>query len=267
MVSTLVSALETRLKHRLGLASTISISDSRVLEAINAGVNRAYADGVPGLSARTLNGYTYASLSGTVAAHSNSSSAVTVASAAYVFPGDILNVNSKDYLIYSVNRSTNVIDVGIPIEASVNGLTYTITRRSIKLPDATVMEVRLRDFPLEANTRATLFEGVDNPGGYHVGYSEGTGETYINLIPAPSAGDEVTIMLRDVKARLGSSDTLDFPEAVFDAILERARQAYLIWSGNIGSIEATLAETAVTDTEGQSKATSAERGARVGVRV
>ena len=90
-VMTTVTDLETRLRHRLGLAKTVSLGDSRITEAINSGIARAYADGVPGLTSQTLLGRTYGDLALTVNAHSAGSSEITFTTTpAYVFPGDIL---------------------------------------------------------------------------------------------------------------------------------------------------------------------------------
>jgi len=266
MASTLVSALETRLKNRLGLATTVAIGDSRVLEAMNAGISRAYSDGVPGLTARTVNGYIYSVFTDTIAAHTAATSALTFTTTpAYIFPGDVLTVDGKDYLVHTVNRTTKVVDVGIPIEASKAAEAVSVKRRSIKIPDSSVYEVMVNSTIYEPSTRVVLFEGTDRTPGHIVGYSAETGETYINLSPAPSAGTEVTVMLRGLKSRVGSSDLLDMPEAVFDAILERARDAYLSWSGDIGKIEAGMAASKVNETGDQLTGSSGSRGVRVRV--
>ncbi len=266
MASTLVSALETRLKNRLGLATTVAIGDSRILEAMNAGISRAYSDGVPGLTARTVNGYIYSEFLDTIAAHTAETSALTFTSTpSYIFPGDVLTVSSKDYLVHTVDRTTKIVDVGIPIEASQATNAVTVKRRSIAVPDSTVYGVRVGDSVYEASTRVLLFEGVDRTGAYTVGYSAETGETYVSISPAPTEGTEITVMLRGLKDRVGSSDSLDMPEAVFDAILERARDAYLAWSGDVGRVEAATARSKVEETNDQ--LTGSSKAREVSVRV
>jgi hypothetical protein len=265
---TTITDIETRLRHRLGLAKTVALGDSRITEAINAGIARAYADGVPGLASRVLLGKTYGDLTATISAHSAGSASITLdTTPEYVFPGDIIKVGSESYLILTVNTSTNVIDVGLPIEAAQTG-SVTITRRSVLLPSAgTIYYATTPDTSkrLDPNTRA-LAEFPTNTGEakfYVPGYSEGTEESYINLVPAPTSPTMVGIQCHGYKERLETTDTLNIPEAAIDAILERARQSYLGWSGSISKMEATMAGQSAGDTQNQIRSTGAERSARI----
>lgn len=266
MASTLISALETRLKDRLGLAATVAIGDARVLEAMNAGVSRAYADGVPGLTARTIVGYSAAEVTNVIAAHTAVTDVLTMTDAlVLVFPGDLIEVGSDTYLIHKVDVANKKIYLGTPIETTQATVTATITRRSIKIPNSTVYGVTINDDVVDMNSRALLTESSGGRHGMAVGHNDFTGETYMNIIPAPSAGTRIVIQLRGLKAKLVTSDLLDVPESVLDAILERAREAFLRWSGDIGQVEAATAAAATNDTENQLKAAAASRGAKVSV--
>ena len=248
---TTITDLETRLKYRLGLAKTVSLGGSRITEAINAGISRAYSDGVPGLASRVLLGKTYGDLTATITAHSAGSASITInTTPEYVFPGDIIKVGTQSYLILDVTRlaSTGIIDVGLTIEAAQTGA-VTITRRSILLPSAgTVYYVTTPDTntSLDPHTRV-LAEFPTNTGTarwYVPGYAEGTQESYINLVPAPTSATVVAV-------------------AAIDAVLERARQAYLGWSGSVSKMEATMAGQAAGDTQNQIRSTGSERSVRV----
>jgi len=266
---TTVTDLETRLRHRLGLAKTVSLGDSRITEAINSGIARAYADGVPGLTSQVLLGKTYGDLSATITAHSAKSASITInTNPEYVFPGDIVTIGSESYLIHSVTRSSPYkIDVGIPLESAQTG-SITIVRRSIKLPSAgTIYYVTTpdTDVRLEPHTRV-LAEYPTTTGvakWYVPGYAEDTEESYINLVPAPTEATAICIQCHGYKERITGSTTLNIPEAALDAVLERAREAFLGWSGSISKMEATMAAQATGDTMNQIRSTGAERSARV----
>lgn len=262
---TTVTDLETRLRHRLGLAKTVSLGDSRITEAINSGIARAYADGVPGLTSQTLLGRTYGDLALTVNAHSAGSSEITFTTTpAYVFPGDILNVSSKNYLVADINGA--VIDVGAPIESAVSG-SATVTRRSIEIPNGTVYYAALpdSDYHLEPSTRilAQYPDTTGVPQYYTTGYCEGTQKSYINLVPAPTESQLISIQCHQFKARITGSTTINIPESAIDAVLERARQAYLGWSGSISKMEATMAGQSTGDTQNQIRATGSNRAVRI----
>mgnify|MGYP003643575770 CR=1 FL=1 len=233
--------IETRLRHRLGLAKTVALGDSRITEAINSGIARAYADGVPGLTGQTLLGRTYGDLALTVSAHSAGSSGT-------------LNGPSHD-------------NGGIPIEADIpDGTAITITRRSIQVPNGTIYYAALPDSDshLEPSSRV-LAQYPDNTGVprfYATGYSEGSQSSYLNLIPAPTSATLVSIQCHDFKARSTGSTTLNIPEAAIDAVLERARQAFLGWSGSISKMEATMVGQSTGDTQNQIRAVGSDRAVR-----
>jgi len=266
---TTITDIETRLRHRLGLAKTVALGDSRITEAINSGIARAYADGVPGLTGQTLLGRTYGDLALTVSAHSAGSSILTInITPAYVFPGDIATIGTNKYLVSSVVvDSPFKIDVGIPIEADIpDGTAITITRRSIQVPNGTIYYAALPDSDshLEPSSRV-LAQYPDNTGVprfYATGYSEGSQSSYLNLIPAPTSATLVSIQCHDFKARSTGSTTLNIPEAAIDAVLERARQAFLGWSGSISKMEATMVGQSTGDTQNQIRAVGSDRAVR-----
>lgn len=266
-----ITQLETRLKQRLGLAAVTALATSRVTEAVNAGIARAYADGVPGLAVKVVVGYTAAQLTATISAHSANTASVTVDDLTEVYPRDVVDIEGREYLVHSVNRTSGVFSVGVPILSAVTG-TVTFTRRSIRLPEAgTVLYVGLidstEDYGLEPNGRAFLLGGFNTgtPRCYAVGFAENEAQTYVSLAPAPSAGTAVAVHYLATKdSQLTGNTVLDMPETVVDAVLERARKAYLDWSGPIGQVEALTAANAQTEVRSAERTTaSSARAARV----
>jgi len=269
---TTITDIETRLKHRLGLAKTVALGDSRITEAINSGIARAYADGVPGLTGQTLLGRTYGDLALTITAHSAGSSIFKINSTPdYVFPGDVVTIGSNKYLVADTgtypDTSDPAIDVGIPIEASINGSSITVTRRSIQVPSGTIYYATLPDSSsnLEPSSRilAQFPTNTGVPQYYTTGYSEGSENSYINLVPAPTSATLVSVQCHDFKDRSTGSTTFNVPEAALDAILERARVAYLGWSGAISQTEASMALQSKEDTQNQIRAVGSDRAVRV----
>jgi len=266
---TTITDIETRLRHRLGLAKTVALGDSRITEAINSGIARAYADGVPGLTGQTLLGRTYGDLALTITAHSAGSSILSINTTPdYVFPGDVVTIGSNKYLVAAITTSpANTIDVGIPIEASINGSSITVTRRSIQVPSGTIYYATLPDSSsnLEPSSRilAQFPTNTGVPQYYTTGYSEGSENSYINLVPAPTSATLVSVQCHDFKDRSTGSTTFNVPEAALDAILERARQAFLGWSGSISKMEATMVGQSTGDTQNQIRAVGSDRAVRV----
>lgn len=268
---TTISDIETRLKHRLGLAKTVALGDSRITEAINSGIARAYADGVPGLTGQTLLGRTYGDFTTAVATHHAGEGTITITTEPInVFPGDILTVGSDSYLIaetLTTSGPTYTIDLGIPIETHYeNGATVTIIRRSIKVPNGTIYYAALPDSDshLEPSSRV-LAQYPDNTGVprfYATGYSEGSQSSYLNLVPAPTSATLVSVQCHDFKVRSTGDTTINIPEAAIDAILERARQAFLGWSGSISKMEATMVGQSTGDTQNQIRAVGSDRSVR-----
>lgn len=273
-----IADLEIRLKHRLGLSNTVELGDNRLTEAMNAGIARAYADGVAGLANRVIMGKTLGNTSSTaVVSHTAGSGIVGVTSIDGVYPGDIFTVGSDSYIIYDAYSDASndlFVDLGVEIAGSLvagTGSNYVIHRRSIALPSAgtiyyvTTPTTKIR---LEPHTNVLAeFPATTGAAKYYVpGYSEGKEKSYINLVPAPPLNTVVAIQFHSYKERLENLEVLDIPEAALDAILERARVAYLSWSGEIGQVEAALAQEGKKDTENQVRSVGSERSARVSMK-
>lgn len=269
-----IDQLEERLMHRLGLAVTVALGTSRITEAINAGISRAYADGVVGPGVKTIVGYVHGTLSTTVSSHTANTANVTLADTTGVFPLDILEISGRKYLVHSLNRATGVVSLGIPVLAAIPPTTaVTITRRALKLPEAgQVLSVGLignsDNWSLEPNHRSFLLEGTDTGAStsrfYAVGYAENSSETYVSLSPPPSSETPVSVHYLGTKESLSGSTDIFIPEVIADSVLERARKAYLDWSGAIDQMEVVTAEQAARDTKGAEKTVGAAgRAARV----
>ena len=265
---TTIDDLEARLKYRLGLAKVVALGDSRITEAINSGIARAYADGVPGLTGQTLLGRTYGNLTTAIASHNAGESTITIDHEPInVFPGDIATIGSNNYLVAEASASPHTIDLGIPVEADIaNDTVVTIIRRSLKVPNGTIYYAALPDSDthLEPSSRV-LAQYPDNTGVprfYTTGYSEGSQSSYLNLVPAPTSATLVSIQCHDFKARGTGSTTINIPEAAIDAILERARLAFLGWSGAVNQMEAAMANAAANDTQNQIRAVGSDRAVR-----
>lgn len=269
--------LRTRLQRRLGLGVVSSVESERLGEALNSGIARALSDGVPGLSHDLFVGSVYGALatSGTGADVSAGGTTFTLGVnplTGKVFPHDILNVvesgTTTKFLIRDV-KDADEVDVGSPVPKAYNGDTNsTITRRAIELPSTgqvvgvwrhsgsdTPRAVRLAQEPLFAH--ADPYK-TGTPRFYEQRFSENQGASFISLWPAPTSNtDQFTIVQTRFIARLDSdSDTLIFPEEALDAVLERARMAYITWVGTHASTKVALASEAVRDSADSLKNTA-----------
>jgi hypothetical protein len=253
------SELRTRLQRRLGLGVLSAVEQERLNEAINSGLARALSDGVPGLSYSMFVGSPLGDLAVTAAAAVKSTT-ITISGGANllteeVMPHDILTFGTAgtQYLIKDVLTATT-LSIGVPAVATISAEAATITRRSMMLPStgqiSAVVPVSgegLCREPLVAH-RDPFKTGT--PRYYEQRYSEGQTASFISLWPAPStANKQFTIRQAQFKTQLSSdSDTLGFPEEVLDAVLERARDCYLTWTGAANQNDITASFRAVRDT-------------------
>lgn len=268
--------LRTRLQRRLGLGVVSAVESERLGEALNSGIARALSDGVPGLSHDTFVGSVYGAfdLDSAVTASTGLTTFTVVGNplTAKVFPHDILNVvvsgSTTKFLIRDV-KDANEVDVGSPVPLTYSGDTNSsITRRAIELPSTgqvvgvwrhsgsdTPRAVRLAQEPLFAH--ADPFK-TGTPRFYEQRFSENQGASFISLWPAPTSNtDQFTIVQTRFITRLDSdSDTLTFPEEALDAVLERARMAYITWVGTHASTKVALASDAVRDSADSLKNTA-----------
>ena len=255
--------LRTRLRYRLGLGVVSAVEEERLNEALNSGISRAVSDGVPGLSHDTFIGSVSGDLSLTTAVISVAGTTATLDSenpiTNRVYPHDILVVDvsgtQTKFLIRDV-KDANEVELGsVAPTAYSGGSSSKIVRRSIALPttgqvvsvfrlDASAKTARLAYEPLWAHHDP--FE----PGTakyFEQRFSETQDKSFISLWPAPAVGDQFTIVQTRCVSRLtADSGTLKFPEEALDAVIERARLAYLTWTGS-DSVGATLATQAVQD--------------------
>lgn len=260
------SDLRSRLQRRLGLGVVASLEQERLNEALNAGIARALSDGVPGLATYTMTGGILGQLALTAATVSQHSQSVTItgadAQATHVHPHDILVVTTDDgdshkFLIQDVYDSTT-LQLGIPANQDIDGNASSyILRRSIDLPSTgQVVSV----YPVGSGagdglSREPMIALRDpyrtgTPRYYEQHFSTLHSESSVSLWPAPTdATKQWVIQQAQFKVRLSSdADTLDFPEEVLDAVLERARNCYLIWTGAANQTDLVASNSALRDT-------------------
>ena len=268
------TALRTRLQNRLGLGVVSAVEQDRLDEALNAGIGRAISDGVPGLAHDVLTGTPFGELALTSVAVTADSSDVVLVGAnpttTHVMPHDILVVDvggtETKFLIRDV-KDANEVNIGVVATASLSGGSDSkIIRRSLPLPTAGQVISVYRHSTKGGNTRQLVYEPISalrqpfktgTPAFFEQRYSRVTNTSFISLWPAPDDTNQYTV----VQTRFGSTLSTDgaelqFPEEAIDAILERARWAYLVWIGNVGQVDATLSNQAVRDVSDVLKNTS-----------
>ena len=268
------SALRTRLQRRLGLGMVSSEEEARLGEALNAGIARAISDGVPGLTHDTYTGYVLGdlALTGTSATSVGATVIETASSGdnlitAGVLPHDIIDVvqsgTTYQFLIRDIElegdktQDVDTVDVGAPINAAITGDGNSkIIRRGIKLPSSgQVVAVHLIDGA--GKTARLVCEpmrairdpfATGDPRYFEQRWSQTLEASYISLWPAPTTTTQVTIIQTRFYNNLDADDkTLRFPEEALDAVLERARLAYLTWSGDINQVDAVMATDSSRD--------------------
>ena len=272
------SDLRTRLQRRLGLGVVSAVEQERLNEALNSGISRALSDGVPGLSHDTFTGSVNGDLTliggatitaGSASVHLGVSVGVNPITS-NVYPHDILEAvesgTTTKFLIRDVIDNDEV-DIGIPAATSIAGeVTSNIIRRAIILPtsgqiisvnrvSSTGKTSRLSREPLYAH-RDPFDTGTARF--YEQRYSHAQGKSFISLWPAPTSNTEqfTVVQTRFISRLTSDSDTLAFPEEALDAILERARLAYLTWVGTHAATKVALATEAIRDTADSLKNTS-----------
>jgi len=275
-----LSALRNRLKRRLGLGVVATTEKARLGEALNSGIARAISDRIPGLSHDTYIGATYGTLGltdCTVTANSATVTSINCDDAPddivthSVFPHDILVVDvggtQTKFLIRDVLRDVE-LDIGSPAVASLEGSTDSyILRRSIKLPSTGQVISVHRLGTSDKTTQLTTdpmwaliepFKTGTSSRYYEQRYSETQGSSFLSIWPAPNdATIQYAITQTRFKAEMTSdSDELKYPEEALDAVLERARHAYLTWTGTADAVDAALSTAALRDTSDSLKNSS-----------
>ena len=256
-----ITDMRGRLEDRLGYGSSSGVLQSQLEEAINAGMARAWADGVRGLQRDVFTGETFGELTTVVknGASSVGDTTITVKTgdpvASKVAPQDILEVtsgaqNGDKYIIRDIT-STTVLDLGAPLTGVIEAnATTKIIRRSIELPSAgSIVSVKLKDgAQLTYEPRNAAFDPykTGDPLYLEQRYSSQRDKSYLILYPAPTSATVVTVIQNRA---MGNDDDFKGPEEALDAVLERAVLAFKTWQGQTSGTEAGLAIGAVRDTD------------------
>jgi hypothetical protein len=248
-------------------------------EAINAGISRALSDGVPGLSRRTVVGTTLGDLSASDTYDVGASDTFFVETNSglgedfttlQVYPGDIITFgNGSQRLVDYVDPTVkHKVHFGAPLGVALTGTTVTINRRGIRIPTTgSVFRVSDPDNSKSARIPSSGSHILPDPDAaafnpletcsdlsgvisFVQGYDARSSETsYVGLYPCPTAATEALIIQSDFYEQLDDdTDSAFFPEPALDAIMERARYAYLTWTGEKDPTRASLAKDAVQDT-------------------
>ena len=270
MASTSLADMRTRLEDRMGYGSSSGVLSDQLDEALNAGIARAFADGVRGLQRDVFTGSTHGQTTAPVVAGATSGTSVTMDNGSggdpslhttlHIAPQDILEFTSGDrsgekVLIRELGTTSSneetVIDLGVPQATEiVNNTTVKITRRAIKLPSSgSIVGVKLKDGrQLTYEPRNAVFDPYEtgDPLYFEQRYSENTDTSYLILYPAPTSATVVTVIQNRAFV---FDEAFDGPEEALDAILERAVLAFKTWQGQTSGTEAGLAIGAVRDTD------------------
>lgn len=258
--------LRSRLKRRLGLGVVSAVEQERLNEAINSGLARAETDNIPGLNRWEMTGGVLGRLDVTTATTTQHDATVGISGANVqnekVHPRDILVLVEADgtthkFLIEDV-AGTNQIRLGIPANRDISGGDDSyIIRRSIELPStgqivsilpvgAKIADGLAREPDLAL--RDPFKEGT--PRYYEQNFSDLHNVSSVSLWPAPTDTTlQWTVTQTQYKPRLANdSDELEYPEEVLDAVLERARDCYLTWTGAANQNDLTASFRALRDT-------------------
>lgn len=265
------SDLRDRLKRRLGLGVVSDLEKERLGEALNAGIARAYSDGVPGLAHETFVGSipTEIALATAIAVADSKSLTVTMPGAGtpVVYPRDILQVDvagTKTEFLVAKGVSLNgtnavVLNIGIPASAALSGGSASkIIRRSLTLPNSGQV-VSVSRLSSGGKARALVYDpmialrdpfGVGTAHFFEQRYNPNTATSILTLWPAPDdTTDQFIVEQQNSELDLSiDSSALTVPSAVFDAILERALMAYMTWVGTAIPTNAALMTESIRDT-------------------
>jgi len=268
------SQLRTRLQRRLGLGVVSPVESERLGEALNSGIARAISDGVPGLTHDTFVGSVSGELALTSATIADGGTTVTLVGAdptdTRVYPHDILQVVDSGVTTKFIIRDVvddNEVDIGAPSPQAFTGdATSVILRRAIELPTTGQIISIHRIGGIGSSSRLAyepLYTHDDpfktgTPKFFEQRFSAVQNKSFVSLWPAPTEiADQFTIVQTHYLSRLDSdSDTLAFPEEALDAVLERARMAYLTWVGVHAPTTVAMAQNAVMDSTDSLKNTS-----------
>lgn len=259
------SAIRTRFFDRIGITNPSTEQINRANECLNAAVSRALSDGAPGIALTNLSAVTYGDLTvaGT-ATHSAGASTITFGTETFftknVFPDDILEINSQYYTVYDVT-STTVLDLGVPVPISLDGLSATIHRRSVILPSAGQVARVLSHGTSAQSKGGNRLTYVPYPDTYAAHYVTGdptayrqryvrinsTMRTLLQVWPVPTGNLHLSIGMTKVFEQLDDdADVAIFPESGLDALLSIMFELWLAWTENqsqtvqVGAVRARI---------------------------
>lgn len=253
--------LRTRLKRRLGLGVVSDVETARLNEALQSGLYRALIDGIPGIA---YDVYT-ASVPGddalTSCTGSEGGTVLTCAGAAsYISPQDIIvcdeSGTAAKFLVRKQTGATT-FDIGYTLErAYTGGSDSKIVRRSVILPTTgqvtavyrgTGQRRSMLQFDPMLARRDPFATGT--PEFFEQRYDDYNARSFVSLWPAPTETERFTVVQMESDYQMSDdAHDINWPEAALDAILERARMAWLTWCGTANQIKASMAISAVNDT-------------------
>jgi hypothetical protein len=254
-----VQQLRTRLAHRLGLSAITGPELERLDESLQAALVRLHTEGAPGFAYSEFVGETYGSAAVTISSHTANTSTITLSAAPTgLNVGDILQVGSDYYAIYSYSGTT--LNVGAPIKSALTG-TGTIYQRTVRLPTsgAVAQVVDLTNGRVLDNRPDGLIENGLEVQSHATGYEQRrarNGVAYISLWPCPDSAVRLAIRQNYALDDLTSDTEIPGTPAFFDAVLIKAVS---IWRGlQTGGV--TAGEVAAN----KQSASDSARGAKSG---
>lgn len=253
--------LRTRLKRRLGLGVVSDVETARLNEALQSGLYRALIDGIPGIaydvySASVPGDDALTACTGTTNNNGLSCSGADV----LISPQDIIVCDESGVTTKFLIRkqvSATVFDIGYKLERDyTGGASSKIVRRSVVLPTTGQVTAVYRG----TGQRRSMLQfdpllarrdpfATGTPEYFEQRYDDYNARSFVSLWPAPTETERFTIVQMESDYQMSDdAHDLNWPEAALDAILERARMAWLTWCGTANQIKASMAISAVNDT-------------------
>jgi len=251
------------LKRRLGLGVVSDVETARLNEALQSGLYRALVDGVPGLAYDVYSAAVPGEQPLTACTGTKLNATVNCSSS-----GDSIQISPQDIIVCDESGTTTkflirkqstsfAFDIGYLLERDyAGGAASKIIRRSIVLPTTGQVTAVYRG----TGQRRSMLQfdpmlarrdpfATGSPEYFEQRYDDYNARSFVSLWPAPSETERFTVVQMESDLQM-SDDTheLNWPEAALDAILERARMAWLTWCGTANQIKASMAISAVNDT-------------------
>ena len=253
--------LRTRLKRRLGLGVVSDVETARLNEALQSGLYRALIDGIPGIAYDVYSASVPGEDALTSASGLQGQSTLSCSGAAgFISPQDIIvceEIGATTKFLVRKQTATTVFDIGYTLERNYTGTNASkIVRRSVLLPTTGQVTAVYRGSGQRRNmlqfdpmlARRDPF-ATGTPEYFEQRYDDYNARSFVSLWPAPTETERFTIVQMESDYQMSDdAHDLNWPEAALDAILERARMAWLTWCGTANQIKASMAISAVNDT-------------------